>query len=408
MIKKIVTRILRPRLFWRSIDFNELSELYVSYMLRTFAVSLLMVFVPYYLYQHHYTFSLIFIVFGLFFVTRVLCDVLSGFVIARYGPKHTMVMSCCFQIISALVFITIPQHHWNPLVISMPWGAATSFFFIAFHVEFSKIKHTSHAGKELGYMEILGKIGAIAGPLVGGIAGTIVGPSSIFLLATLVLFGSLWPLFKTSEPIKTRQKILFRTFPVEKLQRDIIANIGLGVENTLCINLWPLYVSIFALSGAIYAQLGALSSSAVFASLITAYGIGKIIDAKHGRRVLRIAAFLNAGIYFIRPLVHSLLPAFAINVSNEAVTTAYRMPFTKGLYGAADDVPGYRILYFMTLESLSSLMKATAWFVLALLAEVVDMRSVIIIGFMIASFASLVIMTEKFKALTKSPIIASL
>lgn len=220
-----------------------------------------------------------------------------------------------------------------------------------------------------------------------------------FLVATLILFGSLWPLFRTAEAVKTHQKLNFKDFPLARVKRDLFAWAALGVENTLCINMWPLYVALFALSGPIYAQLGALSSFAVVASMTAAYVIGRAVDKRHARLSLRVAAILNALVYGFRPFVNSLVPAFAVNVVNEAVTVGYRLPFTKGLYAAADDLPGFRIVYMVSLESLASITKATWWFLLAMAAQLLSAKSVFIAGFAVAALASLLVMTERFKAL---------
>lgn len=399
MIKKLVHRLLRQRHFWRGLSFNELSELYVSSMLRMMAVSLLMVFVPYYLYQQGYSVSAIFVTFGSFFTVRSLSDILAGRTVARYGPKHTMIVACLFQIISALVFLTVPAYHWPSWLIGLPWGMSASFYFIAFHVEFSKIKHLRHAGKEIGYMSIMEKIGAIIGPLLGGLAGALLGPAYIFLIAVLVLMASLWPLFRSSEPVRIRQKLDFRRFPIGRVLPDLRAYAALGVENTFCINLWPLYLGLFALQGAVYAQLGGLTSAAVLASVGSAYLVGRLIDIRSGRKLLRIAAGMNAVVYLFRPFVGSFWAASIISIANEGITAGYRMPFLKGMYAAADDLPGYRIVYIVSMECFASICKAAAWFMLAIIAQTLTEYAVITVGFMLAAIASLLIMTEQFKAL---------
>jgi MFS family permease len=399
MIRKLAHRLLEPRHFWRTIGADELVELYISNMLRSLSISLLMVFVPFYLYQHDYSIPAIFCMYGVFFATKIVCDVLAGFMVARFGPKHTMILSCCLQIASAALFLSVPNFHWAVWVLGIPWGASASFFFIAYHVAFSKIKHTAHSGKEIGYMTIMERIGTIIGPVTGGIVGTLFGSQFIFMVATAALFASLWPLFQSKEPVIAHQKLNFRDFPLHKVKHDLIAYAGVGVENTLCINLWPLYVSLFALTGGVYAKLGALSSAAVVASIGSAYVVGRLIDVKNARLTLQVAAILNAAVYFVRPFVTSLVPAFIVNLANESITTGYRMPFFKGVYAAADDLPGFRIVYIVSLEAMSSIAKCTAWFMLALGAQIMSVRTILIVGFMVAAIASIALMTEKFKAL---------
>jgi hypothetical protein len=400
MLKQIVHRVFRRHHFWREVGFSELSELYVSSMLRTLSTSLLMVFVPFFMYQQGYGLTAIFVTFGTFFLTRTITDPAAGHIVGRFGPKHTMIVSCILQIGSAILFLLIPRYHLPSWLLGIPWGAATSCYFIAFHVEFSKIKHTAHSGKEIGYMNIMEKIGAILGPIFGGLVGTVFGSQYIFLMAILILVASLWPLFLSAEPTQVHQKLAFRDLPLKKVLPDIRAFCAMGLENTICINLWPFYVALFALNGRqVYAQLGALSSAAVLGSLLSAYAIGKYIDARSGRRLLRLSTVFNSLLYVFRPFVTSLAPALAVNVANEAVTAGYRMPFIKGMYAAADELPGHRIVYVVSMEMMASIVKSTVWFMLAILASGLSTYSVMVVGFVIAGSASLLIMTEQFKAL---------
>jgi len=396
MIKKTIEKILRRNHFWRNVGFDELSELYISNMLRAVALTIFMVFVPFYLYQNSYSAAAIFCIYGLFFLARIVSDIAAGFFVARFGPKHAMIVSCLLQIVSVTLLLTVPTYHWHPVLLSLPWGVSASFFFVSFHVVFSKIKHTARAGHELGHMQAYEKAGFLIGPLVGGIIGSALGAQYIFVVATLLLCASLWPLFQSSEPVKTRQKLNFRDLPLQKILPDIKSYASLGVENTLCINAWPFYVAVFLLSGAVYAQLGALSAVGVLAAIITAKAIGRVTDTTMARPLLRASAVLNALMYLVRPFVQGLIGVFAVNVVNEAVTTGYRMPFVKGMYTAADDLPGFRIAYIASLEAVASTVKATVWFFLALLATTFSLKTVLLASFMIAGVASLGIMMERF------------
>lgn len=401
MLKRAVHQFLRRTHFWRDTGFDELSELYISNMLRSIALTIFLIFIPFYLYQHDYTAVSIFALFGIFFIVRAAADIGAGFFVARFGPKHTIILSNVMQVISASLLLTVPEHHWNILLLALPWGIANSLFFISYHVSFSKIKHTQKAGAELGHMQTFEKIGYMLGPLLGGVIGSVFGPEYIFMAATALLIVSLWPLFLTSEPTKVHQKIDFRTLPVERIKRDLFVYSCLAIENTLAINTWPFYVAVFLLSGAVYAQLGALSAFGVLAALLSAKIIGHISDTSMARPILRLSALFNMLLHLIRPFVSGIGGVLAINVANDAVTAGYRMPFMKGVYAAADDLPGYRIVYISTLESISSIVKATIWLLLALLAAVLTLKAVLIISFVAAASASLGITKERFAIYNK-------
>jgi len=396
MLKTNIEKILRRSHFWRDVGFSELSELYVSNMLRVVALSTFMVFLPFFLWQQQYSAPAIFAFYGVFFVVRAVSDISAGYFVARYGPKHTMIISCILQIITAALLLSVPNRHWHIVILALPFGASASFFFIAYHVVFSKIKHTAKAGSELGHMQAFEKVGYLIGPFVGGVIGSVLGPRYIFLAATVLLFASLVPLFQTAEPVKVHQKLRFKELPVDKIKRDLFANACLGIENTLCINAWAFYVAVFVLTGSVYAQLGSLTALAVLVSILSAKLIGRLSDTQYARRILRVGAILNALTYIVRPWINSLWGVFAVNTANEAITAAYRMPFMKGMYAAADDLPGLRIVYISSMEASDSIAKATVWLMLAILAGAFDLRTVLIISFAIAGLASLGVMRERF------------
>jgi MFS family permease len=166
MLKRIIYRLLRHRHFWRDASFDELSEIYTAMLFRSLALGMVGIFIPVFLFTTGYTLSAIFTFFIYFFATRTVMDIGAGYLVARVGPKHTILVSYVLQIMAALLFLTLPTHHWPLFLPALIWGASNSLFFIAFHVDFSKIKHSVHGGKELGYVTIMERIGQTIGPLV--------------------------------------------------------------------------------------------------------------------------------------------------------------------------------------------------------------------------------------------------
>ena len=96
--------------------------------------------------------------------------------------------------------------------------------------------------------------------------------------------------------------------------------------------------------------------------------------------------------------------AFGINMASEVAAEGYRMSFFKGYYDAADEHPGYRIVYLTGMEAASSVVRATIWWMLVLLSLNFSSRTVTTVGFVIAAFASLLVLVERFKGLDRKPI----
>lgn len=403
MIRKLVHIIFQHRHFWRDVGFDELSELYISMMFRGLAISLTGLFVPVYMLQLGYDATAVMMVVAWFFTVRfVILDILCAYTIAKIGPKHTMLVGYIFLICSTVMFLTIQSAQWPLWLVGSVWGASASFFFIPFHVDFSKVKHKKHGGKELGFVQIMERTGAALGPVIGGIIATLFGAQYIFLIATVLLIVGVVPLFRTAEPVKIRQQLSFATLPYRRLKRDYLSVFALGIENTLCIFLWPLFLGLFILvDNTVYTKLGFLSTVSIVISILAAYFIGKTIDKHKGRSLLRFSAMANAALNVIKPFTTTFPVAFGISVANEAITTGYRMPYCKGWYDAADDLPGYRIVYISSMEWVSSVAKGMVWWFLVLLTAFLATGTVITIGFFIAAIASCLIMLERFKALDR-------
>jgi len=386
MLKRIVKNIMAPRHFWREDalgyaalkdkfskipnGFDELSELYVNAMLRGLALSITGLFIPIYLLTLGYSFTAVLSVVAFYFTFRgLIMDVVSGYVVAKIGPKHSMLTGYFVQILSSAMFLTLGSMHWPLWSLAFVWSFASSMYFIPFNVGFSKVKHTKYGGKELGYLNIMSRIGQVFGPIIGAVVATVFGPQYIFLAAgILLLLGSI-PLLSTAEPVRLNQKLDFKGFRVGTLKVDIISFVGVGSENSLYLYMWPLFLGLFILSGStVYAKLGFLASLSVVLGAIMAYVFGKLTDKGRGRHILRFTAVANSFIYLVKIFTNSFPMAFGLNLSSEAVSAGYRVAYFKGYYDAPESYPGYRIVYMCVVESITSIARATQWWMLVILS----------------------------------------
>jgi MFS family permease len=399
MLKILFKYLVIRRHYWRHVGFDELSELYISMMFRTLAISLTGIFVPIYLWDLNYSFLQILSFFLYYFAGRVVFDVASGFTVAKIGPKHSIAFSYVLQIIALGMLIGLSGGAYPLWLIALFWGSASSLFFTAYHVDFSKIKHSDHGGKEIGFMMMMQRVGGLLGPLVGGLMATFFGPQYAFLAAIVFFSAGALPLFVTAEPVRTRQKINFRDLPVSRLKRDFIVYTSVGIEHSVAIQMWPLYVGVFLISGGVYAKIGVLASLGAIIALLTAYFLGKTIDKHQGRLALRVSAVMSSILSFIRPFVGSYLPAIGVNMASEATAAGVHMPFQKGLYDTADSLTGNRIVYISSLEAVSSAVKATLYGCLIVLSGYFSIQTVFAVSFFVAGVFSLLILMERFDAL---------
>lgn len=399
MLKKIIYRFLAVRHPWRYIGFDELSELYASTMLRSLGLSLVGIFVPIYLYKLGYELPVIFLFMAGVFGARMVSDIVSGYLVAWQGPKHVILASNIIQTFTLILLLTLSQYHWPLWLISGLWGLSLSMFFIAYHVDFSKIMHLGNGGKELGFMTIMERVGAALGPVAGGVIATVFGPEYTIMTAIILFVGAVIPLFLSAEPTALHQQISYRGLPYRRLRRDFLSFAAFGAENTISISVWPLFAAVTILTVNTYANIGLVTSLGVIAAIVTAQFIGRVVDREKGATLLRGSVVANFFLHLLRPLAQGFGGVLLINIANEVVTTGYKLPYTKGTYARADDLPGFRIVYLVTMEVCGDIGKAAAWLVVWALCFFVDPVTAIWLSFFIIAAPSLLIAAHNFPSL---------
>jgi len=402
MLKKIVYKLSRHHHPWRKMKFDELAEVYTSMTLRSLGFSLMGVFVSVFLYKNGVDLRGIFLFYTLFFAMRIVVAYFAAFIVARIGPKHTIAVSTVLLVGFLLQLLSYQDFKWPLAVLAFSFTLSNGLFFVAYNTDFSKIKSTAHGGKELGWLYIFERAGSTIGPLIGGLLATFVSEQVTIGLAMLVLMGSLIPLFLTNEPVKTHQKITFKGFKWRRHKRDFIALGAFNIENVATGVMWPLFIAVFIFTSDTYAKLGGVIAAAMVLSMIAARLFGRIIDNKKGYYLLTYGVWINAVTHTIRSFITAGGGAVAVSLMNEPTTLSYRMPLVKGFYDAADSEKGYRIVYLVVAEIVTTICKSLFCLSLFLATYVFDPETAFRYSFIVVAIISLGILSQRFPALRKA------
>ncbi len=400
MLKKLIQKLFEPHHFWRHVGFDELSELYASEFMRSLSISVIGIFVPIYLYQLGYSLGSIFAMQIVWAASRPVLSFVSAKTIAYLGPKHTIALGTVSQLLYLMVLISIDKMNWPLALLGILGSLSYALFGIALQVDFSKVKHSEHGGKELGFITICERVGSSLGPLIGGLIASFINPRLTIFVAILILALSLLPLFQSAEPVRVKQKIILRGFPWRRHKYDFISAPFFGIENIVSIVIWPLFVSLTIFTTNTYAAVGLLISISTLATLLAIYSIGKLIDDHRGGLLLRVGAISNAIIHFFRIFISTPAQALFIGFINEPATASFRMPYFKGLYDSADSVAGYRIVYLTLCDLIRMLGTLIFWCFAYLLTILIDSNLLIFqILFVVGGISSFGIMLQRFPAL---------
>lgn len=404
MIKTIIHRILLRRHFWRHATFSEVAELYASSMMRRLAINISAAFMSVFLLQNGYSILFIAGYWGLYYFLKIFMAFPSAIYASKFGPKHGILISNLLYIPAMILFTLVPEWGLVAIIASgLLQGASATMYNICYYINFSKIKSVEHAGKEIAYMNIVEKIATGLSPLIGGLLAFVAGPEASMWAAAALFAVAALPLLQTSEPPKSRQKLVFRGFPWQMTWRSLVAETGVGFDVVASGIVWSLLVAVAIIgtgSNEVYAKLGGLLSIVLLAAIVSSYMYGRLIDRRRGGDLMRISVIGNALIHLTRPFTGSIGAVLATNAANEVATTGYAMAFTRGMFDTAD-LSGHRITYLACIEVMANLGAALAGVALMvcvmLFGDIDGMRSF----FFVAAAVVLVIATPKFRLYRK-------
>ncbi|MDX2776479.1 MFS transporter [Streptomyces caniscabiei] len=405
MIRQLIHKLLRRRHFWRYATFSEVSELYASRLMRMLAINISVTFMGVFLYQNGYPVLFILAFWGAFFLFKAIVAIPAAAYAARFGPKHGIFLSNILYIPSILAFSFVPTHGISVMIIAIFFqGMSVALYDLCYMIDFSKVKSVEHAGKEIAIMNMLEKGAKGVSPFLGGLLAFAAGPQVVMWAAALLFLLSSIPLFKTAEPMAVGQKLSFKGLRWRGAFRSIAAEAVIGFDAVSSGTVWALFLAVAILGvgtgNEVYAELGVLVSVSLFAALAVSYVFGKVIDNRRGGVLLRAGVLANSVVHLARPFTGSPIHAASVNVANETATTAYMMPYIRGLFDTAD-ILGKRVAFLGLTEVALNIGAAAAAFtacgLVAMLGDHAGMRGL----FFVAAVVGLGILVSKFQLYRK-------
>lgn len=399
MIHNFIYRIIRRRHFWRHATFSEVAELYTSRLLRVLALHMVSLFMALYLYKNG--FSLLFIAFyyAAYFCLKIVISWPSAVFAARFGPKHGILISNFLYIPALIAFVCVPEFGIAAVIVFGFFQAISATLYdLCYQIDFSKVKHADHAGKEIGFMSFIEKLASGLSPLIGGIIATLFGAHVTIWIAAVLFAVSAGPLMKTAEPLKTGLPIKFRGFPWRASLAVARTEAVRGFDFVTTSTIWILFLAVVIFGAAgddIYVKIGALSSIGFLITFVAAFTFGRLIDRRHGRALLRCGVLMKSLTHLLRPVVGMPVHAAAINMASETATTGYYMAYLRGVFDEADR-SGSRIVYLFILELAVNFGAAFACVLFGMLIWVFDAKTGMSIFFVVAAAVSLLLMTSRF------------
>jgi len=320
---------------------RELNELYISIAIRAFAVSLIGVFIPIYFYQQGYSFFSIFLFYAIWSLTHLLFSMPAAKISSKLGLKRSMLLSIPFLILFFFFIYTLENFNWPLPLLSISIGLSTSLFWLSYHIDFAKFSNRKNRGKQVGFSKIIIAVFSVLGPVAGGIILTLIGFEILFIIVSVLLIGSVIPLFFSRE-IHEPSSFSLKGFLRGQKIKDILSYIGFGIEGKMGAVIWPLFIFIFILSEK-YISLGLVSSLTLGVALISIVFVGKFSDI-YRRKILKIGTVFNAAIWVIKSFIVTPIQVFITDAFYGASRMTMDVPFDAINYDKAKEEERVKII----------------------------------------------------------------
>lgn len=399
MIRRLFTKLLAPHHPWRTVSFSELSEMYIASFLRKLSLGMIGIFIPLYLHQKGYSVVYILVFIFLFYIYGIANDLIIGRAIAYAGPKHIMRLSFLVTPIYLFGLIGISSIPYALYILPFIGSIATTMYWLPYNIDFSKIKHKEHGGKEVGFLQIVEQTAGILAPIMGGALATYINPQATFAAAAIMMFIAAVVIMMTPEPVKVRQPFKIKGLNVSKNWHDYAAFSFFCAENLISVMLWPFFLSLVVFTGNSYLIIGTITSISVVIAIVVALPLGKLIDNKRGKQMITYGTSVNSVVHILRLAVSGIFGAVFIALINEPNTLIYRIAFIKGYFDRADDYPGQRIAYIALSELFADIVRALTFGILVLVSLGFSTYVVCAVGFTLGAIYSQLIRLERLPAL---------
>jgi MFS family permease len=365
------------------IRFTELNEIFAVMSLRSFVTSMIGIFVPIYLYTIGYSLSDIFLLHIIMFAVEFVFEYLAALIISRFGPKHAIALSMIPFITYFWMLSTITTFAWPMWLLGALVGISMAFYWQGYHYDFSRSKSKTSVTKDVSRLYILLAIlGAIA-PFFGGLIATNFGFNALYTVVLLLLLVVFLPL------IWFKEKHIKRNFKpsrieISKISRDILSYGGAGIEASIAITIWPLFV--FAIVGTTQ-NVGFVTSIALILSIAVTYLVGKKVTNRNRHGFIKAGGLMDSLVYVLVMFVETFSQILSLNFIRSLISSLRSAPFTSEYYLHADEES--RLEYIYVMESSIDLFRLLMFFVLYLVSLYLSDTHVLFVGLAFGAIGSL-------------------
>ncbi|MEP7204887.1 MAG: hypothetical protein ABI716_01695 [Candidatus Saccharibacteria bacterium] len=261
------------------------------------------------------------------------------------------------QLVSVLLYATYGNLAFLGLA-AISLSFTNAFLWYSQHFFISQVIDGESRSSNIAYIEIIGKVFDVIGPILGGLIGVFFGTSWLLVSAIVCILATAIPLRHMS-----RAQLLDRSISLPPVKynlsgapaRDLVANFCFNVETSIGVLFWPIYLAVILNS---YQSVGAIAAVSATASILTAWVAGKRGDSGGDRSVMHQGVAIISAVNIFRIFASTTLLIGFVSAAYRSSLSYFQNAWTSTYYGHAQ-VKGSQ--YIVSMEIACDLAYVTMW-----------------------------------------------
>lgn len=313
---------------------RQVREIFVSTILVNFALAMVMIFEPIYLYQIGYSLQKIMFFYLLVYAIYILIMPLGAKFARARGYEWGIFWGSCFFALFYLALFFITKFEWLFYVAPLIFAVQKMFYWPAYHAGFAKFSDVTEEGREVGALSISTSLVYILGPAFAGFIISNWGYGDLFVIASLIFLLSNLPTLITKEKFRYKDFSYLQAYKdllSKENRRAFFAYLGFGEELVVLV-LWPISISLIVTN---ILDLGLIVALATFITMLITLYIGKLSDSRYKKSVLNLGSAFYAFAWFIRIFVVNQIGVFLVDTMSRLAKNIIMVPLTSITYERA-------------------------------------------------------------------------
>jgi MFS family permease len=314
---------------------KEMNAVYASYAIFQFALGIISLFVPIYLYEKG--FSVVWILFYFFLVSGYFL-IFSYFgikIVSKIGVKHSMLLAVPLNILYFFGLTLILQFPVLFVVLPLVKAMEMQIYNYGFHLNFVEHSDRKKEGKEVALIQLGALLASGLAPLFGGLIIKFYSFPVLFFIGSVLLFASMIPLFMTKdswEEISFSKKDLLAGM-FKKENRGMLLNFGgYAIESWIGFILWPIFLFVLFNNTE---SVGLVASLSMVLTILTFYLVGKRTDKEDKEKLLKRGSLFYFAGWVARLFAFNFTSVFFIDTYKNLSMKFIQIPWTAYFYEEA-------------------------------------------------------------------------